>query len=86
MNVVFDMAVELEMRTAKTVIMDVLAMKKSWAENGRLKEQLPTETETETLRAEIKAANPNAVIVGQSEAVKNLFHQIGQVALTDSTV
>ncbi len=54
------------------------------AENGRLKERLPTEFESH--RPEFKGADPNAIIVGQSDAVKKLFHQIGQVALTDSTV
>jgi formate hydrogenlyase transcriptional activator len=54
------------------------------AENGRLNERLPTEFES--VRTEIKAANPRAVIAGQSEAVRKLFHQIDQVALTDSTV
>ena len=53
------------------------------AENGSL-ERLSTEFES--FDPEIKAVDPHAVIAGQSEAVKKLFHQIGQVALTDSTV
>jgi formate hydrogenlyase transcriptional activator len=58
--------------------------KHSLVESGRLKDRLLADTDT--LCAEIRSTNPQAVIIGQSEAVKKLFHQIDQVALTDSTV
>jgi len=73
----------LETKNA-SIGVEQLALKNSFAVNGRMEEG--SLTEIEFLRAEIKAADPNAVIVGQSEAVKKLFHQIAQVGLTDSTV
>ena len=59
-------------------------LKQALTEVERLKERL--EAENVYLRREVSEAHPYREIIGQSEAIRKLLHQVNQVAETDMTV
>jgi len=60
------------------------ALRKSHTEIEQLKDRL--QSESEYLREEIKLTHSHKKIIGESEAIKNVFVQIEQVAPTESSV
>ena len=60
------------------------SLRKAFTEIKRLKDQL--ESENTYLQEEIKLDHNFANVIGQSEALQNVLHQIEQVAATDTTV
>jgi formate hydrogenlyase transcriptional activator len=60
------------------------ALRQSYAELTLLKERL--QAESDYLRAEIKLAHLHGEVTGQSSAIKQVLHQVEQVAPTGSSV
>jgi len=60
------------------------ALTKSYAEIERLKDRL--QAEAEYLKAEIKVKHSHGEIIGNSQGLKRVLHQVEQVALADCTV
>jgi formate hydrogenlyase transcriptional activator len=63
---------------------DEEALLRSLAEIKELKDRL--QAESDYLKAEIKVTESHGEIVGQGQAIKQVLHQVEQVAPTDSTV
>ncbi len=63
---------------------DEEALLRQLAEIKELRDRL--QVESNYLRAEIQVSESRGEIVGQSRAIKQVLHQVGQVAPTDSTV
>lgn len=60
------------------------ALKKSYVEINQLKEQL--QTERDYLRAEIKVSQAHGQIIGHSQGIQRVLHQVEQVAPADCAV